>query len=398
MVKQYQAEGEAAVNDLQKIETLFWGMTLLLLLLEAALIFHPFVKHVRRIITKLQQATEALELHQEQLEDVVKQRTAELKIKNDAFIESEEKFRLISTAAKDGIAIMGEKEQLIYWNPAAEKIFGYEDYEVIGKNLHKLLAPARYHDVAHKGCQHFRRYGVGPIIGKTLELTARHKNGAEFPIELSISAFKFHNNFHALGIMRDITERKKMEAQVHQLAFYDPLTNLPNRRLLHDRLAQAINNSKRSEYYAALMMLDLDNFKPINDAHGHAAGDLLLIEVAKRLKSGIREIDTVARFGGDEFVLLLNKLAIEKTESTLQARIIAEKIRDALSAPYRLIIQNSQENTESVIEHYCSASIGVVVFINHEASQDNILKWADDAMYQAKENGRNLIRFHDLTA
>ncbi len=395
MVRQYQLEGEASVSRLQKAETIFWLVTLMLLALEAALIFHPFVKHVKFIIGKLQHVTEELQLHQEQLEETVKLRTAELECRSEALTESEEKFRLISTAAKDAIVIIGIGEQVIYWNPAAEKIFGYSANEAIGKNLHDLITPVRYHDKAHIGFERFQQYGVGSLIGMTLELTALHKRGGEFPIELSISAFRFRNSWHALGIIRDITERKQMEDQIRQLAFYDSLTNLPNRRLLNDRLSQAMAGSKRNGTYAALMMLDLDNFKPLNDAYGHPAGDLLLVEVANRLKACVREIDTVARFGGDEFVVLLNKLDNDEAQSTLQAGRVAEKIRDSLSAPYRLTIKKSMENTDTTVEHTCSASIGVIVFSNHEASQDDIVKWADDAMYQAKDAGHNLIRFYD---
>lgn len=196
------------------------------------------------------------------------------------------------------------------------------------------------------------------------------------------------------GVGTDITERKQMEDQVRQLAFYDPLTQLPNRRLLSDRLSRAMAASKRSGYYGALMLLDLDNFKPLNDMHGHVVGDLLLIEAADRLKSCVREMDTVARFGGDEFVVIIGELDADKAESTLQAGIVAEKIRFTLSKPYLLTIKRDGKE-DTTVEHHCTVSIGVALFLKDEASQDNILKWADMAMYQAKEAGRNLHRFYD---
>jgi len=141
----------------------------------------------------------------------------------------------------------------------------------------------------------------------------------------------------------------------------------------------------------------LDNFKLLNDMHGHEVGDLLLIEAADRLKSCVREMDTVARFGGDEFVVMISELNADKSESGTQAGIIAEKVRAALAKPYVLQVQH-EGTAETTVEHYCTASIGVVLFSQHEASQDDILKWADMAMYQAKEAGCNLIRFHDSKA
>ncbi|MDR3409432.1 MAG: diguanylate cyclase [Formivibrio sp.] len=199
------------------------------------------------------------------------------------------------------------------------------------------------------------------------------------------------------GTIQDITERKQMEDQVRQLAFHDPLTKLPNRLLLDDRLNQAMATSNRTGYFGALMFLDLDNFKSLNDTYGHVVGDLLLIEVAHRLKKCVRETDTVARFGGDEFVVMLSHLNADKTESSLQAMAIAEKIRAALLVPYRLTVKHDGK-ADAEIEHHCTASIGVVLYFNHEASQDDILKWADMAMYQAKDAGRNAIRFYDLQA
>ncbi|MDO8770396.1 MAG: GGDEF domain-containing protein, partial [Burkholderiaceae bacterium] len=194
--------------------------------------------------------------------------------------------------------------------------------------------------------------------------------------------------------IRDITERKRMEQQVHQLAFYDTLTKLPNRRLLNDRLGQTIVASKRSGRYGALIFLDLDNFKSLNDTHGHDVGDLLLVDAANRLQTCVREQDTVARFGGDEFVVMLSELDAEKARSAAQAALIAEKIRAILTEPYRLCIRQDGKD-ETFIEHLCTVSMGVALFVNHEASQDDILKWADTAMYQSKKAGGNLVLFHD---
>lgn len=195
------------------------------------------------------------------------------------------------------------------------------------------------------------------------------------------------------GLVHDITERKRTDEVIKQLAYHDALTHLPNRRLLKDRLQQAMTASNRSRNYGALMFLDLDNFKPLNDTHGHEAGDLLLIEATLRLKNSVREMDTVARFGGDEFVVMISELAADWTYSISQVTTISEKIRTALSKPYHIVIK-SDKDVETTIEHHCTASIGVALFIGHESSQDDLLKWADVAMYQAKVAGRNLVRFY----
>lgn len=197
-----------------------------------------------------------------------------------------------------------------------------------------------------------------------------------------------------IGTNGDITERKKTEDLVSQLVYHDALTLLPNRRLLVDRMGQAISASKRSGNYGALMMLDLDNFKPLNDAYGHFAGDLLLKEVAMRLIECVRETDTVARVGGDEFVVMLDQLEADKVVSTRLAGQVAEKIRASLAKPYRLNL-NEEGQEGATVEHCCSASIGVVLFLGVEASQTEVMKSADSAMYRAKDAGRNMVHFHD---
>ena len=176
-----------------------------------------------------------------------------------------------------------------------------------------------------------------------------------------------------------------MQAQIENLAFYDALTKLPNRLLLTERLSQVLLNNKRQHHYSAVMFLDLDNFKSLNDTYGHSLGDVLLCQVAERLKQCVREVDTVARFGGDEFVVILSSLDKDKEASVRYARGVAEKIGKSLSTFYTLTIQ------ESVVQHQCTASIGIVVFDAKESNQDNLLKYADTAMYKAKEAGKNTI-------
>ena len=194
---------------------------------------------------------------------------------------------------------------------------------------------------------------------------------------------------------RTILQSRIKEAtnQLHELAFYDTLTRLPNRRLLIDRLAQALSACARGGYHGALLFIDLDNFKPLNDQFGHAVGDLLLIEAARRISSCLREEDTVARFGGDEFVVMLGRLDADYAHSLSLARGVAEKIRTVLAESYFLSSQlQGQEGT--LIEHRCTSSIGVMLFIDHCGNQDELLHCADAAMYQAKKEGRNRICFY----
>ena len=186
-------------------------------------------------------------------------------------------------------------------------------------------------------------------------------------------------------------ELVQRELQVRQLAFYDPLTNLPNRRLLSDRLAQTMAVSKRSGNYCALLFLDLDNFKPLNDQCGHRVGDLLLMEVADRIRSCVREIDTVARLGGDEFVVVISDVGDEGPQSIAQANVVAEKILSLLAQPYLLQVKHHGEE-EKTVEHRCSVSIGIALFLNHELSEKDLIARADKAMYQAKLAGRNAVR------
>jgi diguanylate cyclase (GGDEF)-like protein len=190
----------------------------------------------------------------------------------------------------------------------------------------------------------------------------------------------------------ELVERKKHEEIIEQLAFFDPLTQLPNRRLLTDHLTKTIASNKRNGHYSAILFLDMDNFKPLNDIHGHAIGDLLLIEAANRIKNCLRESDVVARFGGDEFVMILNDLGEDYTLSFEYAMAVGEKIRTMLAKPYFLPLSDSEETViTSFIEHQCTSSIGVTVFGAQEHEQNELIKQADTAMYQAKKRGRNQI-------
>ncbi len=226
------------------------------------------------------------------------------------------------------------------------------------------------------------------------ELTARHHGGGTTVVSCNVTTF-YDRERTLLGVfaaVRDITERKWAEQEILDLALHDALTHLPNRRLLTDRLLLMAAASKRSGRCGALMFMDIDRLKPLNDLYGHEAGDQLLIEVARRIGACVREIDFVARFGGDEFVVILSELDAQRAESTRQAAAVAEKIRAALAQPYALVLQ-APDRGPLEVQYHCSASLGVVVFFDEEVSQDLLLKWADAQMYVSKEAGGDRVSF-----
>jgi diguanylate cyclase (GGDEF)-like protein/PAS domain S-box-containing protein len=306
----------------------------------------------------------------------------------DALRASESRFRLLVENAPMCIHEIGMDGKIISMNKAGldmlgieqeSAVQGYSFLKAVGaadrEHVAELLAKAYTGETSHF---EFKSDGPGGQIFKSSFVPIRNQNGGVEKL---------------MGIMEDITERKHAEEVIRNFAFFDVLTQLPNRRLLNDRLRQTMLASKRSNKYCALMFLDLDNFKPLNDAHGHDAGDLLLVEVARRITRCVREVDTVARFGGDEFVIMLSDLDIDKAASIAQTGIVAEKIRSSLSEPYVLTLQQGSE--AKTIVHSCTSSIGVVLFTNHEASLEQLIKWADSAMYLAKKAGRNTIRFYE---
>ena len=284
-----------------------------------------------------------------------------------------------------------------YISPSDERFRGFRADEVIGHHVFELFNEEGTVIVTEAWRKRQEAEREGKDLGfVSFDVPHRCKDGSIIWGEVFSKAVRDEHGkitgFH--GITREITKRKQLQDQIRQLAFYDTLTKLPNRRLLIDRLNQTQASSKRTGKHGALMFVDLDNFKPLNDQYGHFAGDLLLIEVANRLTSCLREMDSVARFGGDEFVVLLGELATDHEQSIAHATAVAEKIRVRLSDTYQLNVTREGE-AESIIEHRCSASIGVFVFLGHDVSTDEILKCADKAMYQAKAASRNTVRFYE---
>lgn len=309
--------------------------------------------------------------------------------------ESKSRLKLHESAlnvAANAVVITDLDGRITWANQAFTKLTGYEFDEAAGRHCGELVKSG------HHNRQFYEAMWQTILSGKVWhgELINRRKDGSLYHDEMTITPLTGKNGkiTHFVALKQDISARKISEEQMKNMAFYDHLTGLPNRRLLDDRLRQTLAASKRNGCYGALMFLDLDNFKPLNDEHGHEAGDLLLMEAARRIANCVREKDTVARFGGDEFVVILNDLDRDKAVSSQHANMVAEKIRATLATPYHLESLQA-EGARNSIEHSCTSSIGVVMFIDHESGEENLLKWADIAMYQAKANGRNTIHIFD---
>ncbi len=461
------------------------------------------------------------QMYQEALAEKLDKKLVELDQEKTALEESERKFRAITESAQDAILLMDSQGKIAHWNPAAEKIFGYSMTQAIGHDLHQLLVPENEQNEFLKHFDHFRKTGEGNIIGRTTEFNALRHDGSEFPIELSLSRLLLGGEWHALGLIRDITERKQAQQQVdterhflqtvidgvgdpilvirsdykvilanrqakkfsfefdvtleshacyqllHQLAtpcggtenicplkrvietqkpvkllhqhynaqhqtktleilatplwdahgeisgiiesvrditdrvsiqnellqkqksldylaYHDPLTDLPNRLLFFDRLKQALYIAHRSTSKLALLFIDIDHFKEINDSLGHSLGDRLLKAISRRLEGNIRENDTVARLGGDEFTVIMGQLLDQRF-----AAKFAQKLIECLRDPIHIDGHDFSVTT----------SIGISLYPEDGSDSETLLKNADAAMYRAKSVGRNTFQFYteDMT-
>ncbi|MDZ4202777.1 MAG: EAL domain-containing protein [Gallionella sp.] len=305
--------------------------------------------------------------------DITSRKAAEKRLKLSASVFSH---------ANEAILIADVDGTILDVNEAFCNITGYARDEVIGKNP-RILGSGR-HDREFYAIMWRNLIEKGFHYG---EIWNKRKNGEIYPEMQTISAVRDeHGNIvHYVSLFSDITERKNAEDEIRNLAFYDVLTQLPNRRLLMERINSARLSNARSHHYGALLFLDLDKFKVLNDTLGHDQGDLLLIEVAQRLRSCVREMDTVARMGGDEFVVLLDDVDESPDVTSRKVALIAEKVRVSLSAPYQL----------KHASYMSSPSIGVVLFCGESETVESLIKQADMAMYKAKDSGRNTVRFFD---
>jgi diguanylate cyclase (GGDEF)-like protein/PAS domain S-box-containing protein len=290
---------------------------------------------------------------------------------------SQNQLNAIIHHAMDGIITVSESGEIQAFNPAAEEIFGYSQNDVLGQHVKMLLSAETQHAYAADITRYLQSGQHGSIGIRGQEVVAIKKNGEHFPMEVSASEMEIKGQRYFVGIVRDVTERKLVEQKITHLAHHDYLTGLPNRALFLEQLEHSITMARRNRYKVAVLFLDLDGFKQVNDTLGHDAGDVLLQEVGKRLRSVIRESDIVARIGGDEFTFVLNNVGEDAN-----AAWIAQKVIDVLAVPIDLKAQQCR----------IGASIGIAIYPDSSSDFETLLKQADEAMYWAKQNGKNTFR------
>jgi len=302
--------------------------------------------------------------------------------KQQELSDQSERLAAVLDHMADAVITIDTAGKIESFNQSAKKMFGYKSDEVITQDASMLLGGP---DLSERnGFLHdFNDIERSYPVGQAKEVLGIRKNGSTFALNISATQTRSGDDTITVALLRDLTEQRLREEEIQTLAFYDPLTELPNRRMLTDRLKQALANTPRHNRIGALLFIDLDHFKTLNDTQGHFMGDLLLQQVAKRLRTCVREGDTVARLGGDEFVVMLENLSESETEAAVQAESVGEKIMATLGEPY--LLENQNYNS--------TPSVGITLFDASTQSVDEPLKRADAAMYQAKAAGRNTFRF-----
>lgn len=317
---------------------------------------------------------------------IVRRADGLIRTQYDQLQRSEAELRIAATAfdAQEAMIVTDARGVILRVNRAFTETVGYTAEEIVGKT-------SRVHKSGRHNADFYRAMWlhIAQTGGWQGEIWNRRKNGEEYPDWLTISAVKDSNGVvtHYVGTHLDITDRKRAEEQIHAMAFHDQLTGLPNRTLLTDRIKHAMNLCARSERHGALMFIDLDHFKAVNDSLGHEAGDMLLRQVAQRLQGCIRACDTASRWGGDEFVVMLENLGGSRRDVLQQLEDIGNKILVELNKPFQL----------GADVYHNTPSIGAILFNGKEGSVDVLVKRADDAMYQAKAQGRNALIIQDST-
>lgn len=293
-----------------------------------------------------------------------------------ALREREQRLEGILNTVADGIITLDAEGKVQSVNPATEAIFGFSASEIVGQNLQFIVPPPEPDEADAPTAS---PADWVKVLAPQSEAAGRRKDGERFPIEIAVRELRQGERLSFTGIVRDITNRKLAEERIKHLAHHDALTGLPNRHLFGDRLTEAVKRAHRRRKRLAVMFVDLDKFKPVNDTYGHAAGDDVLKTTASRIGAAVRATDTVARVGGDEFVVLLEDL-----DDSDKAELVGRKILDAVCQP----IETSGAQVR------IGASIGIAIFPEHAADVAGLLHCADEAMYDVKAAGRNALRFY----
>ena len=289
----------------------------------------------------------------------------------EALRESEEKFRTIAETAADAIILADSDGNIIFWNKSAERIFGYSEDETMGKSL-TILMPEKYREDHQRGLNRLKSTGESKYIGRINEMYGLRIDGSDFPIELSVSMWKVKEKLFFSGIVRDITKRKTLEKDLEQLATIDNLTKVYNRTKFYDVMRIEMERTKRYNHPLSLVMFDIDHFKEVNDTYGHTVGDYVLQTLTQIVKENLREIDTLIRWGGEEFIIIVSETDLEK------AAIMVERIRKAMKA--------------FQFDHVGKITVSFgVTQLKEDDTEDSIVIRADDAMYLAKKRGRNRV-------
>ncbi|MDH5613173.1 MAG: EAL domain-containing protein [Gammaproteobacteria bacterium] len=297
-----------------------------------------------------------------------------------ALTESQQKLNTVIETALDAVVQMNANGVITGWNNQAEKMFGWPHEQAIGQLLSETIIPPSYREAHKQGLARFLASGKGDILNSRIEMLGLHHDGHEFPIELSITSVNVSGEYEFNGFIRDITRQKESDTLIWKQANFDALTDLPNRHMFHDRLAQDIRKTQRTGLKTALLFIDLDKFKEVNDTLGHSVGDILLKEAAQRISNCVRDSDTVARLGGDEFVVILAELD-DDDAGTIER--VTKNILQHLARPFSLGNETA----------YISASIGITLHPVDATETEELLKNADQAMYAAKNEGRNRFSY-----
>jgi diguanylate cyclase (GGDEF)-like protein/PAS domain S-box-containing protein len=313
------------------------------------------------------------------LEDRVAALEIDLRQKKEIILAQHTKLEAFFETSIDAVVQMDFDGYITGWNHQAEKIFGWSAEEILEQTIEQTIIPERYREGHRTGMQRYLDSGETSVMNTLIEIQALHRDGHEFPVELSISVIDSPDLQEFNAYIRDISKRKQAESIIWNQANFDSLTSLPNRNLFLQRLEHEALSCDRNKLSLALLYIDLDRFKEINDTMGHDTGDCLLVEVSSRLKKAVREVDMVSRLSGDEFTIILGQI-----DDQLAVQRVCQQLLDNLSEPLKL-------NNEIV---YQTASIGVSFYPDDTDNTDALQLNADQAMYAAKASGRNRYHFY----